>query len=252
MTTHRRAKGRLMPLALSVYMTLGGVITVDARDSRQVFSGETHTWLRAIGKLQVPGQRPIDGRTAHYIEDCSATLVALPDRSTANTLITAWHCLERYGDLSRPILFWVTSVSGETLQREAYRLQDGGGMYADWAILRLRDPIRSDQVAALPIHPQAADPERPIVMAGFSKDKGLGARGLTLTYDPLCAITAQNRDIADTTCTAFKGASGGAVVQLSEGGKPKVCGVISQGNGKGRSTFIPVSGFRNALDIYLQ
>jgi hypothetical protein len=30
-----------------------------------------------------------------------------------------------------------------------------------------------------------------------------------------------------------------------------VCGVVSEGNGKGRSTFVAVSSFRNALNIYL-
>ena len=32
-------------------------IAAGATDSREVFSGESHAWLRAVGKLQVPGQR---------------------------------------------------------------------------------------------------------------------------------------------------------------------------------------------------
>jgi hypothetical protein len=51
---------------------------------------------------------------------------------------------------------------------------------------------------------------------------------------------------------AHKGASGGAVIQLSDSAEPLMCGVISQGNGLGRSTFVPVSGFRNAINLYLK
>jgi hypothetical protein len=223
-----------------------------ATDAREVFSGASHTWLRAVGKLQVPGQRYRDGQQSHYTEQCSATLVARAGRKHADTIITAWHCLEWYGDLSKPITFTLVSSAGGTLRREAYRLGDGGGMHADWAVLRLRSAVPHAQVAALQVHPQAADPGLPVTMAGYSGDKGLGNDGLVLTFDPGCTITAQDRDIGDTNCTAFKGASGGAVIQLSSAGEPRVCGVISQGNGEGRSTFVPVSGFRNALQLHLK
>jgi hypothetical protein len=240
-------KRRLTACAFAAWAIAAG-----ATDSREVFSGESHAWLRAVGKLQVPGQRYQGGQQSHYTEDCSATLVARPGRKRADTIITAWHCLEWYGDLSKPITFTVTSLSGETLQHEAYRLGDGGGMHADWAILRLRSTVPDTDVAALQIHPQLADPDLPVTMAGFSGDQGMGNDGLALTFDPGCAITAQDRNLGDTNCTAFKGASGGAVIQLSSAGEPRICGVISQGNGEGRSTFVPVSGFRYALDIYLK
>jgi Trypsin-like peptidase domain len=252
MTMRRRVIGRLLTLVLVAGTSLASALSVYTNDSRQIFAGETHEWLRAVGKLQVPGQRYREGRKSHYVEDCSATLVARPGRDDADTLITAWHCLEWYGDLSRPIMFSVTAVSGKPVLREVYKLQDGGGMHADWAILRLRVAIPKDQVAALYIHPQSANPERQVVMAGFSKDAGLGSGGNALTYDPGCAITEQNAVIVNTNCTAFKGASGGAVVQVSDDGEPQVCGVISQGNGEGRSTFVPVSIFRSALGFHLQ
>jgi hypothetical protein len=238
-------------LLLSGLAMMSWAVTAQAADSRLAFSGERHAWLRAVGKLQVPGQRYRDKRLLHYLEDCSATLVALPGRSQADTIVTAWHCLELYSDLSKPIIFTVETVSGESLQREAYRLEDGGGMHADWAILRLRRAVPAQQVAALLIHPKAADPDRSVTMAGYSRDSGIGDNGQILTFDPACTITAQERDLGDTDCTAFKGASGGAVIQLSSAGEPLVCGVISEGNGEGRSTFVPVSGFKNAINLYL-
>lgn len=250
MTLHPTLTRKLLPV--TACMMVMWAMAAAATDTRQVFSGETHGWLRAVGKLQVPGQRYRDGRQSHYLEDCSATLVARAGSSYADTIVTAWHCLEWYSDLTKPIIFTVVTISGEPLQREAYRLKDGGGMHADWAILRLRKALQGEQVTALLIHPQAADPEQPVTMAGFSGDPGLGAHGLALTFDPACTITAQNQVLGDTDCTAFKGASGGAVVQLSSAGEPRMCGVISQGNGEGRSTFVPVSGFRSALNLYLE
>ncbi len=249
MTTRPLIIGRLR--RLSICLLAAWVVTASATDARQVFSGDTHSWLRAVGKLQVPGQRYHEGRKSHYVEECSATLVARAARNHADIIVTAWHCLEWYSDLSKPITFTVMDASGELLQREAYRLKDGGGMQADWAILRLRNTIQDEQVSALLIHPQVADPTQPVTMAGYSGDDGIGADGLVLTFDPGCAITGQDRYLGDTDCTAFKGASGGAVVQLSSAGKPWMCGVISQGNGEGRSTFVPVSDFRKALTIYL-
>jgi Trypsin-like peptidase domain len=227
-------------------------IAAEATDPREVFSRDSPAWLLAVGKLQVPGQRYSDGHASHHTEDCSATLVTRPGRKRADTIITAWHCLEWYGDLSKPIVFTLVSLSGETLRHEAYRLGDGGGMHADWAILRLRSTVPETDVAALQIHPQVPDHELPVTMAGFSGDPGKGKDGMVLTFDPNCAITAQDRNLGDTNCMAFKGASGGAVVQLSSAGEPRMCGVISQGNGEGRSTFVPVSTFRNALELYLK
>jgi hypothetical protein len=89
-------------------------------------------------------------------------------------------------------------------------------------------------------------------MAGYSRDSGIGDSGQVLTFDPACVIQHQQRSLGDTNCLAHKGASGGAVIQLSNNTEPLMCGVISQGNGEGRSTFVPVSGFRNAINLYLK
>ena len=240
---------------LATLLILCGLLlpsAVGSADSRQVLSVVSSPWLRAVGKLQVPGQRYRNGHSSHYLEDCSATLVSSATQRDANTIITAWHCLELYSDLSKPILFTAVTISGESVEREALRLADGGGMHADWAILRLRRTISSKQIIALNVHPHIADPDQPITMAGYSRDSGIGRSGQSLTFDPACAIYQQHRSLGDTNCVAHKGASGGAVVQLSSNGEPLICGVISQGNGEGRSTFVPVSRFRNAINLYLE
>jgi len=220
-------------------------------DSRQVFGPESPTWLRAVGKLQVPGHKYQDGRRAHQREDCSATLVARPASTRADTIVTAWHCLEFYRDLSKPITFTLLAGSEQHITREAYRLADGGGMHSDWAILRLYEAVPQREIPAMRIHPERADADRTVAMAGYSRDSGLGNYGQQLSFDPDCAITYQARHSSNSDCTAHRGSSGGAVMQLSAMGEPRLCGVISQGDGARLSTFVPVSGFRNAIEQHL-
>lgn len=244
---------RLLP---AVFGLLAGITAANSNppptDNRQVFGPESPTWLRAVGKLQVPGHKYRDGRRAHHREDCSATLVARPASTKADTIVTAWHCLEFYRDLSKPITFTLMPGSEQHSTREAYRLADGGGMHADWAILRLYEAVSLRDIPAIRVHPERADADRTIAMAGYSRDSGLGNYGEQLTFDPECAITHQSRFRSDSDCTAHKGSSGGAVIQLSALGEPRLCGVISQGDSARLSTFVPVSGFRNAINQYLK
>ena len=167
-------------------------------------------------------------------------------------MVTAWHCLENYRDLSRPISFSARGNAGELLSRQAYRLADGGGMQGDWAILRLYRPIDRDKLTALAVHPQQADPSQLITMAGYSRDDGLGQNGEQLTYDASCRITAQAQEGNDSDCLAYKGASGGAVIQMSASGQPLYAGVISRGNSAGVSIYVPVTRFRSVLRRHLE
>ena len=240
----------------SVLGLLAGIAAANSNpppaDSRQVFGPESPVWLRAVGKLQVPGHKYRDGRRAHHREDCSATLVARPASTRADTIVTAWHCLEFYRDLSKPITFTLMPGSDQHSTREAYRLADGGGMHADWAILRLYEAVSLHDIPAMRIHPERADADRAIAMAGYSRDSGLGNNGEQLSFDPDCSITQQTRFRSDSDCTAHKGSSGGAVIQLSAIGEPRLCGVISQGDSASLSTFVPVSGFRSAINLHLK
>ncbi|MDP4918196.1 MAG: hypothetical protein NWR12_10785, partial [Haliea sp.] len=49
-----------------------------------------------------------------------------------------------------------------------------------------------------------------------------------------------------TNCTAHKGASGGAVIQLGAQGEPLLSGIISEGDGAQDSRFVPVAVMRAA------
>ena len=131
---------------------------------REFFSNTSPAWLLAVGKLQVPGIKFEQGIRRNHWENCSATLVTQSVGNRANTIVTAWHCLEFYTDLSKTITFTLPEHGFST---EAYRLADGGGMDADWAVLRLQHKVPASVASALAIHPKKADVQRPISMAGY-------------------------------------------------------------------------------------
>jgi V8-like Glu-specific endopeptidase len=221
-------------------------------EQREVYGRHSPKWLQAVGKLDVPGVQYHQGYGRHQNENCSGTLVTTGQRNSADTVVTAWHCLEFYRDLSKPITFTLMPGSEQSLSREAYRVADGGGMYADWAVLKLHKPVRAEDIAALNVNPKRADMLRPVTMAGFSGDGGLGKEGTVLTYHSGCSITRQDRRESESDCRAYKGASGGAVIQLSPDGQAQLSGVISRGDSENVSIYVPVSGFRSPLTLHLK
>ena len=248
---HRGACKIRVSMSVLCLALLSSTSPIHADDNRQVYSSRHQPWLQAVGKLRVPGQRHEQGRTKHYVEDCSATLVASSGSKQADIIVTAWHCLEYYRDLSRPIIFSTRTGSGEPLYREARRLGDGGGMHADWAALALAKAIPVDQVPHLTVIEDQPNKDHPVLMAGYSRDTGLGKHGTVLTFDPACAIVRQHLSWGLTNCSAYKGSSGGAVIQLRPGGSASVIGVISQGDGEGTSTYVPAANFRSEITRYL-
>jgi hypothetical protein len=166
-------------------------------------------------------------------------------------VVTAWHCLEYYDSLARPIRFTLYPRRGEPLARTARVLSAGGSMNADWAILRLEQPVPSSSVRALRIDALGPAAGARILMAGFSGDAGLGEDGRRLTYHAGCRITAAAADTATTDCIAYKGASGGAVVLAKETGEHLLYGVISAGDSVATSIFVPLTRFHHTLTRHL-
>ena len=234
-------------VALATLLTVSGARS----EQRQAFADGSPPWLQSVGKLDVPGIEFRDGKRRHQRENCSGTRVAPAGQRLADTVVTAWHCLEFYNDLSKSITFTLLPGSDQAIRREAYRLADGGGMHADWALLRLHRPVDTRLVPAMELNPQRGDLQRPVTMAGFSGDEGLGRAGAVLTYHQSCQIIRQERGASETDCSAYRGASGGAVIQLSQDGGPRLTGVISRGNSDGLSIYIPVSGFRGPLEQHV-
>lgn len=253
-TGHKVTPGQnfsLMTVQLALSVALLIAAAAIQAEQRQAYDKQSPSWLQAVGKLDVPGVQYAEGYGKHQRENCSGTLVAARNSDRADTVVTAWHCLEYYRDLSKPITFTLMPGSGQALSREAYRVADGGGIYADWAVLKLTRPVYRGEIAALELHPQKADMQRPVTMAGYSSDAGLGAQGTVLTYHIGCSITRQTSRESESDCSAYKGASGGAVIQLSTEGQAQLSGVISRGNSQSVSIYVPVSGFRGSLNQHL-
>lgn len=239
---------RLTLLALSAMLPVEGVPNAGQSPPPPTFPA----WLGAVGHLSVPGDRRGPEGIQHYLEDCSATLVAGPGQQAANTVVTAWHCLADFRDLSRTITVTLPTISGTTLSREAYPVAQGGGMHADWAILGLHRPIAREDVVPLRIQPGRADRARPVAAAGYAPALSGVPRARQLNFDRHCNITGQTADSTDTDCIAFKGASGGAIVQRSATGEFLLCGVISEGDSNGYSRYVPVAAFRRELQARLR
>jgi len=243
-------RGRRCALGLLLAALMPPATAAPETDADAV--GPAPAWLRAVGRLQVPGSRIEQGWHRHYREDCSATLVSRGAAGRADVIVTAWHCLEHYRDLARPITFTLRSGEPGEQAYEAHRLADGGGMHADWAILRLTRPVPAPVAAPLGVDPGPADTARPISMVGYPGPTTGIVDGPRLAWDPRCRITDGSGATHESDCIAFKGASGGAVVQLSQDGVPRLTGVISSGDQAGLSRFVPVEGFRRVLERELR
>jgi len=213
-----------------------------AADRRLPVADDAPTWLLAVGRLAIPTSRVENGRRRHYDERCSGTLLAPPDGGDAQFVLSAWHCLEYYTDLSRTIRFELAGLAGEVLERRARAVASGGGMAADWALLQLDPPIPAGRGATAELDGREVAAGSRLAMAGFSGDPGLGAGGERLTYDPACRVTGLSGPDRLTDCLAYKGASGGGAFH---GGR--LVGVLSRGDSQGRSIYVPTARFLPAV-----
>ena len=124
-------------------------------------------------------------------------------------------------------------------------------MHSDWALLRLNKRMPVSRSLEIQTVETPLDRQTPLVMAGYSRDSGLGNGGGALTYDSNCRIISSSTRLTETDCQAYKGASGGAVVALKDDGTPMLYGVISAGDSEGLSRYIPIGVISSALKIHL-
>ncbi len=225
-------------IARTLFLLLLGSALAANADPRQVADASSPSWLLAVGTLTVPGVEFSNGERSQRDENCTASLIG------ERTVLTAWHCFEYYRDLSREVIFTLPRAPGKPHQI-VHRLADGGGMQADWALLRLQKAITD--VTPLPIETEwSYEAGLPLIMAGYSRDNGLGDGGANLTWQAGCKNLADEWIRIATDCLAFKGASGGPVL-----GASKVVGVISAGDAKTITYYAPTRSFRSALRLHL-
>lgn len=215
---------------MSIVCMLTSIPRLSEADNRQLLSKNSPEYLFAIGKLQVPSERNSGDNREHFIEHCSATLIE-DNRAQLTWLLSAWHCFENYHNLGRPILLSMQDSAGERFQRQVHIVKHGQSMQQDWALLRT-DVALPKTLTALPLgdyrHGQ-------VTLAGFSGDDKLGKNGEALTYEENCEPSKNLLDPRQhsVNCTAYKGASGGAVIQAG-----RLVGIISQGDNHGTASFV--------------
>ena len=215
-------------------------------DPRQLQTAAAPAWLNSVGKLTVPGQKWRQGENHHYQEHCSATLLEGPNTGSAHFVLSAWHCLEHYRDLSLAIAF---SLPRQTIERRAAVVISGGSMQADWALLRLDSPVTITTTVipwAEPLQPGAAA----VTSAGYSRDLPASLNGALLSYHSDCQVTAYTPSLVSTDCKAAKGASGGPLVSAIDG-QIRLVGVLSSGDGQQLSQFVPATQFIRRIRPYL-
>lgn len=196
----------------------------------------------SIGKLWIPGIRYKDGRAQNYTEQCSATLVTTNShQATSRFLLSAWHCIEDYKDLSKTIYF--ESSNGK--RYESRIVVSGGGMHSDWALLRLTDSLSPVVV----LTDQSSEIGGPLEMAGFPRPNNVAESASSSWGLQVESCHTTGRDFRDwsSDCVLTKGASGGAVLDLNG----HYIGVISRGDSASQSIFVATDRFRSAISRYL-
>lgn len=236
---------------LLVLIVFAAASQAQSQDKRLQRDAAAPRWLDAVGKLEVPTIKYEEGRRKHHREDCSATLIANRAGRYADSIVTAWHCLEAYSDLSKPIVFTLEPWGKQPLTLTARRLADGGHIDADWAILRLERAVPTSEVRGLVISRSTLPEHTVLQMAGYSGDPGLGRNGRQLTYDPDCRATTTTTRFVSTDCLAYKGASGGAVVSMDNSGEVLLRGIISQGDSDRLSIYVPTARFIGEINHLL-
>ena len=212
---------------------------IGSSEPRRQISATSPAVLMSVGRLLVPGRRFEEGHQRHCRESCSATLLASADDKPASLILTAWHCLEHHTDLTDDITFAIRSISGASLRRLAKPMSSGGGMRADWALMRLQEPIPVAMARGATLSRGGLpEPDSAVIMAGYSRDSGLGGAGKVLTFHRDCRVLAHSDNDIATDCLAYRGASGGAVFSANN---DRLLGVISRGDSRESSIFVPLS-----------
>jgi hypothetical protein len=239
-----RPLSHILPQALRrlAALVLLAAVGADASDSPAE--------LLAVGRLLIPTVHFEEGYRRHYNERCTATLVSTADNTGdapngsssarhSRLLLTAWHCLEYYRDLSRPILF--EHSSGRRVAARA--VSSGGGMHGDWALLHLAQPLPG----AVPLRDERAEAGAQLLMVGYSRRADEPIPPLEVDAD--CELLDGRGPDMTTNCHVRRGASGGAVFSAET--PRRYLGIISRGDSEQRSIYVPVSRVLPRLGAYL-
>ena len=209
-------------------------MTALGADPRAPLPEHVGGWQRALFPLSIPVTRLTEGRMRHFTEHCTAVAVTPGPNSI---FVSAWHCFEHYRSTILPIQlvnpYTVTPIPMKLLE-------SGGSMQEDWALLT---PVSSLTVDTwIPISTTRHHIGQPLIAAGFApqpNQSGDEAVERYLLADAACAVINGSTHPPASDCVARKGASGGAIIALTDSGSARLQGIISAGDGEAVSYFYP-------------
>lgn len=198
---------------------------------RQRFDAQAPQWMENVANIEVPAIKHEQGRARHYTEYCSGTLLKNAKASEPRFVISAWHCVEHYQDLSRDLTVYFPHAQSHHKVYTARLVDSGGSISSDWALLKLSEAPSSEQLAGLAL--MTTDKNQPATAAGFALALPNGRQ--RLSFDDSCKANGENEWIL---CTTSKGASGGPIVQIHQS-MAGIVGVISQGDSEAFTISFP-------------
>ena len=203
-----------------------GAHHVDAQttDPRTPLPAHTRPWHEAIGHLQVPITR------FEAAVDATSPNTARPPAFTRThpIFVTAWHCLDGYDALLRPMLLTI----GQREPVPMRVLASGGSMSADWALLRTNEPVEDLHwipLSADPLHIGTKISAAGIAPIEISSDQRARTPSTQrrLLIHAECEVTDAYSNNGISNCVARPGASGGAILSRTHSGSVRLSGVIS-------------------------
>ena len=238
--------GRLVWLSITLFCA--NHIDAQTTDPRTPLPTHTRPWHEAIGHLQVPITRFEGGRRRHFTEHCSATSVTPGPHPI---FVTAWHCLDGYDALLRPMLMTI----GQREPVPMRVLASGGSMSADWALLRTDEPIEHLHwipLSADPLHIGTKISAAGIASIEISSDQRARTPSTQrrLLIHAECEVTDAYSNNGISNCVARPGASGGAILSRTDSGSVRLSGVISAGDGESVVLYYPADAlFRRVQSL---
>jgi hypothetical protein len=194
-----------------------------ANDPRLVRSSSSPKWLAAVG-------RSVSKVSTKIEQQCSLSIIADAPGKDGIIAITAGHCVAHWASSNGENGFSVahnqstfTTNSGKKIKRSIEKVLHAETNLGDYAIVKLNAPIKHSDIKPLLEAPMTFDDLldeenntenfKPFAtMAGFSGDKEKGQKGKVMTYHEKCLLNGGTSGKKKGYCTAYNGASGGAVV----------------------------------------
>ena len=223
----------LVNIALAAVL-ISATLTAPSADPRTPLPEHVAGWQRALFPLRIPVTRLVEGRMRHFTEHCTAVAITPGPKSL---FVSAWHCFEDYRSTITPIQL----IDPDTSTPVPIKLlETGGSMQEDWALLTPDSPLYVDNW--IPISTTPHHVGQPLTAAGFAPQPDPSGDDVVERYllaDIACSVIDASTHPPASDCVAKKGASGGAVIALTESGSARLQGIISAGDGEAVSYFYP-------------